>query len=297
MSPTIAVIGLGTMGGPMASNLLAAGCDVVVHNRTREREQPFEEAGARRAASPAEAAAAGVVLICVSDTPDVEEILFGDDGVEKGIAEGGLIIDCSTISPAATRRMAERFAARGVGFVDAPVSGGSEGAVKGTLAIMCGGAEAEIERARPFLEIIGGAVTHVGPSGAGQVAKAVNQVVISGTYQAVAEGVTLAHKAGVDPARVVEAIAGGAAASWILDHRSRNMISDEYPLGFRVRLHRKDLGIALETARETGTVLPTAGYVASMEDGLISQGHGDEDMSALARVVRRTSGVPDGPIS
>jgi len=281
----------------MARNLLTAGCDVVVHNRTREREEPLEAAGATRAQSPRDAAAAGVVLICVSDTPDVEHVLFGDEGVAHGIAEGGLVIDCSTISPGATRRMADRLRDMGVGLVDAPVSGGSEGAIKGTLAVMCGGAEADIARARPFLEIVGGAVTHVGPSGAGQVTKAVNQVVISGTYQAVAEGVALAAKAGVDPARVVEAIGGGAASSWVLANRADNMITDSYPLGFRVRLHRKDLGIALETARETGTVLPNAGYVASMEDGLIAQGHGDEDMSAIARIVRRNSGIPDGPIT
>jgi len=281
----------------MARNLLTAGCDVVVHNRTREREEPLEAAGATRAQSPRDAAAAGVVLICVSDTPDVEHVLFGDEGVAHGIAEGGLVIDCSTISPGATRRMADRLRDMGVGLVDAPVSGGSEGAIKGTLAVMCGGAEADIARARPFLEIVGGAVTHVGPSGAGQVTKAVNQVVISGTYQAVAEGVALAAKAGVDPARVGEAIGGGAASSWVLANRADNMITDSYPLGFRVRLHRKDLGIALETARETGTVLPNAGYVASMEDGLIAQGHGDEDMSAIARIVRRNSGIPDGPIT
>ena len=136
MSNRIAVIGLGTMGGPMARNLLAAGYDVVVHNRTREREAPLESAGARRAATPREAAAAGVVLVCVSDTSDVEDVLFGTDGVAEGIAAGSLVIDCSTISPAATRRMAERFAAQSVGFVDAPVSGGSEGAIKGTLAVM-----------------------------------------------------------------------------------------------------------------------------------------------------------------
>lgn len=296
MSKTVAVIGLGTMGAPMAENLLKAGWDVVVHNRTREREEALASRGARRADSPSAAAAAGIVLVCVSDTKDVEAVLTGEQGVASGIADGGLVIDCSTISPAATQQLAEAFQRQGVGYVDAPVSGGSEGAIKGTLAVMCGGTESDVARARPVLEVIGGAVTHVGPAGAGQVTKAVNQVVISGTYQAVAEGIVLARKAGVDPARVVEAIAGGAAGSWVLQNRSGNMIKDEYPLGFRVRLHRKDLGIALETARRDGAVLPVAGYVASMEDGLIAQGHGDEDMSAIARVVRRTSGVDDGPM-
>ncbi|NRA94746.1 MAG: NAD(P)-dependent oxidoreductase [Planctomycetes bacterium] len=296
MSKTIAVIGLGTMGAPMATNLLKAGWDVVVHNRTREREEPLAAQGATRADSPAEAAAAGIVLVCVSDTPDVESVLLGDQGVASGIADGGLVIDCSTISPAATQRFASAFAERGVGYVDAPVSGGSEGAIKGTLAVMCGGTDADVARAGNVLEVIGGAVTHVGPVGAGQVTKAVNQVVISGTYQAVAEGVVLARKAGVDPKRVVEAIAGGAAGSWVLENRAGNMIEDDYPLGFRVRLHRKDLGIALETARQGGAVLPVASLVASVEDGLMAEGHGDEDMSAIARVVRRTSGVDDGPM-
>ncbi|MAB88258.1 MAG: tartronate semialdehyde reductase [Planctomycetes bacterium] len=296
MSKTVAVIGLGTMGAPMANNLLEAGWNVVVHNRTRSREEALAAQGATRADSPAAAAAAGIVLVCVSDTPDVEAVLVGDDGVADGIADGGLVIDCSTISPAATQRLAEVFAERGVGYVDAPVSGGSEGAIKGTLAVMCGGKDEDVTRARSVLEVIGGSVTHVGPVGAGQVTKAVNQVVISGTYQAVAEGVVLARKAGVDPTRVVEAIAGGAAGSWVLTNRAGNMIQDSYPLGFRVRLHRKDLGIALDTARNDGAVLPIAAYVAALEDALIAQGHGDEDMSALARIVRRTSGVGDGPM-
>ncbi|MAG57429.1 MAG: tartronate semialdehyde reductase [Planctomycetes bacterium] len=294
---TVAVIGMGTMGAPMASNLLKAGYDVVVHNRTRERELPLEKQGATRARTPAEAArGASVVLLCVSDTPDVEHLLLGKNGVDDGIEDGGLIIDCSTISPSATRDFARHFAARDVGFVDAPVSGGSEGAIHGTLAVMCGAQDAHFERARPVLEAIGGSITLVGPPGAGQVAKAVNQVVISGTYQAVAEGIVLAHKAGVDPESVIEAIAGGAAGSWVLENRAGNMIRDSYPLGFRVRLHRKDLGIALETARDGGAVLPIAAYVATSEDGLIADGHGDEDMSAIARAVRRGSGVPDGPL-
>ena len=297
MSNSVAVIGLGTMGGPMAHNLLRAGWEVIVHNRTREKEEPLEAAGAGRAATPADAAAAGTVLVCVSDTPDLESVLAGPDGVLSAIKPGGLIIDCSTVSPAATQALAERFAAVGAGYVDAPVSGGSEGAIKGTLAVMCGGSDEDMARARPVLEVIGGTVTHVGPVGAGQVTKAVNQVVISGTYQAVAEGIVLAGKSGIDPARVVEAIGNGAAASWVLSNRAGNMIDDEYPLGFRLRLHRKDLGMALQTARETGAMLPVASYVATAEDGLISQGHGDEDMSALARSVRRAADVPDGTMS
>jgi 3-hydroxyisobutyrate dehydrogenase len=294
---TIAVIGLGTMGAPMARHLLRAGYDVVVHNRTRTREEPLLSLGARRAASPADAAQdADAVLTCVSDTPDVEAVLVGPAGVIETLRRGALVIDCSTIAPSAARGLAAAFEERGIGFVDAPVSGGSEGAINGTLAVMAGGSEADLLRATPLLQTFGQRITHVGPPGAGQVAKAVNQVVISGAYQAIAEGIVLAAKAGVDPRRVVAAIQGGAAASWVLENRAGNMIDDHYPLGFRLRLHRKDLGIALEAARASGASLPLTSLVAAHEDGLIAEGHGDEDMSTLARLVRRLADIPDGPL-
>jgi len=293
----VAVIGLGTMGEPMAANLLNAGVAVTVHNRTRSREEALEAQGASRAASPREAAVgADVVLTCVSDTGDVAEVLIGSDGALAGLARGSLIIDCSTIAPEGARELAREAEDKEIGFVDAPVSGGSEGAIQGTLAIMCGGTEVDFERALPVLEIIGGKVTLVGPVGCGQIAKAVNQVIVAGNFQAVAEGMALAFRAGADPRRVIDAIKSGAAASWALDNRAENMVRDEYPLGFRVRLHRKDLGIALATARAVQLPLPMAAYVAGVEDGLIAQGHGDEDMSALARVVRRAAAVPDGPM-
>jgi len=314
----IAFLGTGTMGAPMAVNLLAAGHEVTVYNRTESRTALVAAKGARVARTPAEAArGVEVLVVCVSDTPDVEAVLLGDpDGAIHGLpraklrglsraesrglsraeSRGSLVVDCSTISPEATRQIAARLGEQGIGFVDAPVSGGSEGAVRGTLAIMCGGAEEDFLRARPVLEAMGAAITHVGPVGSGQVAKAVNQVVIAGVYQSVAEGVVLAARAGVEPGRVIAAIRGGAAASWVLDHRAGNMVEDRYPLGFRVRLHRKDLGIALETARAAGVELPTAAYVAKVEDRLIAEGHGDEDMSAIARTVRRAAGVPEGPL-
>ncbi|HGY90832.1 MAG TPA: NAD(P)-dependent oxidoreductase [Planctomycetes bacterium] len=287
----IAVIGLGTMGGPMAKNLLAKGFEVRVHNRTREKEIPLEALGAERAASPAKAArGADVTLTCVSDTPDVEAVLLAPEtGAIHGMSRGSLVIDCSTISPDATRDFAARFSKIGVGYVDAPVSGGSEGALNATLAIMCGGSEEDFERARPVLQAIGRSITHVGPTGSGQVAKAVNQVVIAGTYLSVAEGLTLAAKSGVDPQAVVEAIRGGAAASWVLDNRSANMIRNTYPLGFRLQLHRKDLGIALDAGEHSGAAMRLARLVADIEDRLIEEGFGDEDMSAIARAVRRES--------
>jgi len=294
----VAVIGLGTMGAPMAANLLKGGCEVVVHNRNRGREEALALQGATRAASPREAAAgADVVLTCVSDTPDAEAVLLDPkQGVIAGVARGALVVDCSTIAPAGARKIAAKLADKGVGFVDAPVSGGSEGAVKATLAIMCGGSEDDFARARVVLEKIGKSIVHVGPVGCGQIAKAVNQVVIAGTYQAIAEGLCLAKKSGADPARVVAAIENGAAQSWVMSNRSKNMREDRYPLGFRVKLHRKDLGIALETARAVELPLPIASYVATVEDGLIAHGHGDEDMSAIARVVRRAAKIEDGPM-
>ena len=294
----IAVLGMGTMGAPMATNLIKAGCEVTVHNRTRSREEPVAKLGAARAESPAAAAAdVEIVLSCVSDTPDVERVLLDpDDGAINGLQPGGIVIDCSSIAPAATRRIAERFRARNVGYVDAPVSGGSEGAIKGTLTIMCGGTEADFARAEPVLQIIGARVTRIGPVGCGQIAKVANQVAITGTFMALAEALTLAYRAGANPERVVEAIGGGVAGSWILNNRSDKMLNDHYPLGFRTRLHRKDLGIALETAREFNVPVPIASLVATIEDALIAQGYGDEDMSNLARFVRQGAGVPEGPM-
>jgi len=294
----IAVIGLGTMGTPMAANLLKAGAEVVVHNRTRSKEETLVGLGARRAESPADAAReAEIVLTMVSDAPDVESVLLDPArGAIVGLREGGLVIDCSSISPDATRRFAERFRARGIGYVDAPVSGGSEGAIKGTLTIMCGGSEEDFERALPVLQILGSKITRIGPVGCGQIAKAVNQVVITGTFLSLAEGLALAHRAGAAPERVLEAIGGGVAGSWILNNRSEKMLKDEYPLGFRLRLHRKDLGIALETARAFKVPLLIASLAAALEDALIAQGYGDEDMSNLARFVRRGAGIPDGPM-
>ena len=294
----IAVLGMGTMGAPMATNLIKAGCEVTVHNRTREREEAVGKLGAARAETPAAAAGnAEIILSCVSDTPDVERVLLDPEtGAINGLASGGLVIDCSSISPAATRRIADQFRARGIGYVDAPVSGGSEGAIKGTLTIMCGGTEEDFARAEPVLQIIGAKVTRIGPVGCGQIAKVANQVAITGTFMALAEALTLAYRAGANPERVVEAIGGGVAGSWILNNRSDKMLNDNYPLGFRTRLHRKDLGIALETAREFQVPVPIASLVATIEDALIAQGYGDEDMSNLARFVRQGAGVPEGPM-
>ncbi len=288
----VAVIGLGTMGAPMALNLMKAGHRVVVHNRTRDRELPLVEAGAQRADTPAVAAAnADIIVTCVSDTPDVQTIILDGNGVIAGAKPGSLVIDMSTISPTTTRDIAASLAEKGVAMLDAPVSGGSEGAQQGTLSIMVGGDAADVARAMPVLEAMGKTITHVGNIGAGQLTKAINQIIVAGTYWSIAEGMALGLKAGLDMEKVTQAVGGGAAGSWGLTNRAGNMINNEYPLGFRVRLHRKDLLIALEAARELNLPLPMAAYVEQVESSLIGKGYGDEDVSAIARSVREQGGV------
>ncbi|HEX8024597.1 MAG TPA: NAD(P)-dependent oxidoreductase [Candidatus Limnocylindrales bacterium] len=288
----VGFVGLGTMGGAMAANVARAGHPVTAWNRTPGRGSDLAELGVSLVESPAAVARASEVLVSiVSDTPDVEAILFGTDGVEAGASAGLLVVDMSTISPSATRAFADRLAARGVRLLDAPVSGGSEGARKGTLSIFVGGDEADLARARPVLETMGTTITHMGPIGSGQAAKAINQVILAGTYLGVAEGIVLALKAGLDVERLVAALSGGAAQSWVLANRSGRMAANDYPLGFKVALHRKDLGIALQLARETGAALPISAIAEQLEAGLIGQGHGDDDVSAVARTIRELSGL------
>ncbi len=288
----IGFAGLGTMGAYMAENLIRAGHELSVWNRSPGRATHLVDLGAAEASTPAQlGATCDIVITCVTDAPDVEEVLFAPDGLAEGMREGSLFIDCSTISPTKAREFASRLSQRGIAMLDAPVSGGSEGARLATLTIMVGGEIDDVERAREVLGALGSTITHLGPLGAGQWTKAVNQVILAGTYLAVAEGVTLALKAGLDAERVVGALAGGAAGSWVLQNRSGRMIDDDYPIGFKLRLHRKDLGIALALARDVGAVLPVTSLAASFEDGLIGEGHGDEDNSALARSIRTLSGL------
>ncbi|MBA3877434.1 MAG: NAD(P)-dependent oxidoreductase [Anaerolinea sp.] len=288
----VGFVGLGTMGGAMAANLARAGFAVTAWNRTPGRAAELADLGVRLAASPVEVAAASdLVVTIVSDTPDVEAVLFGDRGIADGATPGMLVVDMSTIAPSATRDFATRLARLGVGMLDAPVSGGSEGAKKGTLSIFVGGEAADLDRARPVLAAMGSTITHVGPIGAGQAVKAVNQVILAGAYLGVAEGVVLAIKAGLDVEQVVAALSGGAAQSWVLANRSGRMLENDYPLGFKVALHRKDLGIALQLARETGAALPISALCEQIEAGLIGKGHGDDDVSAVARAIRELSGL------
>jgi len=290
----VAVLGLGTMGAPIAGHLATAGHEVRAWNRSATRPAP---AGATRVATLAEAlTGADAVVLSVSDTPDVEALILGAHGMPGGIdllAPGAIVIDTSTISPSATRTMGERLAAKGILMVDAPVSGGSEGAQKGTLTVFLGGSDAAVAAAHPYLTTFGKTITHLGPLGAGQVGKAVNQLVISGTYLSVAEGILVGQKAGLDPATLAAALAGGAARSWVLENRWERMANDTYPLGFRVALHRKDLGIAIDLADELNVAVPAAMLVATLEDDLIASGHGDEDLSALARRLRELADAMD----
>jgi 3-hydroxyisobutyrate dehydrogenase len=288
----VAFLGLGTMGAAMAANLARAGFQVTAWNRTPGRAPELADLGIETAPNPAAAAAdAEIIVICVSDTPDVEAVLFGEDGVAGGARAGTLVIDCSTIAPSGSWNFAARLKEHGLSMVDAPVSGGSEGARNATLTIFVGGDADDVERARPVLAAMGKTITHVGPIGAGQAVKAVNQVILAGTYLGVAEGIVLAIKAGLDVEQVVGALGGGAAQSWVLANRSGRMIDNDYPLGFKVALHRKDLGIALELANQLGAVLPVSALAAQLESGLVAGGHGDDDMSALARAIRTLSAL------
>jgi 3-hydroxyisobutyrate dehydrogenase-like beta-hydroxyacid dehydrogenase len=283
----VAFVGLGTMGAAMAGHLLDAGHDVAVHNRTREREEPLAERGARRAATPKEAAeGAELVFVCVSDSPDVEHVVLGDDGIVNGLSEGAVLVDCSTIAPATSRTLADELAKKGCGAVDAPVSGGSEGAQKGILTTFLGGEDAHVEKARPGLEAFCKSITHLGGPGAGQVGKAVNQVMLAGTYACLGEGLALAERENLPLEALVQALSGGAARSWVLENRAKNVIADSYPLGFKTELHLKDLRIALEQARAAGLKMEISAAVAGQMERLVESGHGEEDVSSLGRVAK-----------
>lgn len=285
---TIGFVGLGVMGEPMAGNLVANGYDVVVANRSRPPIERLVTAGARSVESPDDLPAhADVILSCLGDDTDVTEVVLGR--IVPSARRGQLLIDLTTSSPAVARRLADASAERGVDVLDAPVSGGQRGAQEASLAIMVGGDRSAFERARPLLGCLGTA-RYVGPAGAGQVAKAANQIIVGATIAAVAEALLLAERAGVDPGAVRDALAGGFADSRILDLHGRRMLEDELEPGFRAQLHQKDLRLALDLARETGTALPTTGVVAQLFAGLVGAGDGDRDHAALQLSLRRLAG-------
>jgi 2-hydroxy-3-oxopropionate reductase len=291
MKETIGFIGLGTMGRPMARNLLVAGYAVVAHNRSRGPVEELSAAGADAADGSAEVAErATVVITMLPDTSDVEEVVFGASGVMESLRAGSLIVDMSTIRPALARRIAREAREHGADALDAPVSGGELGAREASLSVMVGGSEDSFRRARPILRSMGRNVTWIGEPGAGQVAKAANQVIVGVTIQAVAEGLLLAARSGVDPARVREALLGGFAQSRILEIHGLRMLDRDFDPGFRSRLHRKDLAIAVDAGREAGVALPSAALVGEALSALVGSGGGDQDHSALLRVLEAMSG-------
>jgi 2-hydroxy-3-oxopropionate reductase len=292
MAERIGFIGLGIMGRPMAGNLLQKGFELTVHSRSPGPVEELVAAGAGRAASPElVASAADVVITMLPDTPDVELVLFGDRGVESGARAGSLVIDMSTIRPLAARRAAERLAGRGVGMLDAPVSGGERGAVDGTLSIMAGGPAEAFERALPILRAMGTNVVRVGPSGAGQVAKACNQLVVGAAIQSVGEALVLAARSGVDPSGVREALLGGFAGSKVLEVHGRRMLEGDFAPGFRSALHDKDARIVLETAAEVGAPVPSFRVTAAALERLVRGGGGDLDHAALVNLLLEEAGL------
>jgi len=288
MSEILGFIGLGVMGKPMAGHLIKAGFPVVVHNRSRSKVDELVAQGAKGAASPAEVARqATVVITMLPDTPDVEHVLTGPDGVLDGIQKGALVIDMSSISPVATERLAAQVAAKGAAMLDAPVSGGEIGAINATLSIMVGGDEAAFNRARPIFEAMGNKerIVHIGKSGAGQVCKVCNQVAIGGALAGVSEAFALARKAGVDAARVRTALLGGFAASKVLEVHGERMLTGNYKPGFRARLYQKDLRLANEAAAANNVAMPGTAIVTQMVNALVAGGGGDLDYAALGTVL------------
>jgi len=279
----VGFIGLGIMGRPMAKNLMEAGYELVVHNRSPEKaEELAKEGNATAAGSPREVAeACDVVITMLPDSPDVEAVVAGEDGVLEGIRDGALLVDMSTISPVVTEELLEKIRERGASMLDAPVSGGDVGAIEGALSIMVGGSEEDFERARPLFDVMGKAATHVGPTGAGQVVKACNQIVVALTIEAVSEALVLGSRGGVAPEELIEALSGGLAGSAVMEAKKEKFFSHDFEPGFRIELHHKDLGIALAAGREYGVALPVTAIVDQMLEASMAKGRGDRDHSAL----------------
>jgi 2-hydroxy-3-oxopropionate reductase len=273
----------------MAENLIDAGYDLVVYNRTREKAE--ELGGARDAGSPREVAEqSDIVITMLPDSPQVDEVLAGEDGVFEGVRDGALIVDMSTISPVVTEELSEKARERGASMLDAPVSGGDVGAIDGTLSIMVGGDEEDFGRALPLFEVMGDTVTHVGPVGTGQVVKAANQIVVALTIEAVSEALVLGSRGGVAPEKILDVLSGGLAGNKVMEVKREKLLDHSFDPGFKVELHHKDLGIALAAGREYGVTLPVTAVVDQMLQDLITNGRGDRDHSALLTLLEESSG-------
>lgn len=291
----IGFVGLGIMGRPMAKNLLKAGFEVTAYNRSEGPRAELAAAGARIATTPAEAARdAALVITNVTDSPDVEQVCLGPNGVIEGAAPGTIVVDMSTISPEVTRRIGAKLAEKGIRMLDAPVSGGDTGAIAGTLSIMVGGEAADLEQARPALEAMGQRITHCGPLGAGQTTKLCNQIAVSLTNLAVCEALLFAAKNGVDGAKVLEAISAGAAGSWQMSNLGPKMLQHDLAPGFKVRLQRKDLRLALESAQQTNAALPGLALVSQLFGAVEAAGLGEEGTQALITALERLNEVRVG---
>jgi 2-hydroxy-3-oxopropionate reductase len=287
---TVGFIGLGIMGRPMALNLLRAGYSLIVHNRTRAKEEELVNEGAKSASDPRELTSrCDVVITMLPDSPDVEQVYLGEDGVIAGAREGQLLIDMSSIAPSVARAVFDAASGLGADALDAPVSGGDVGAREGTLSIMVGGSDEGFKRAKPLFDVLGKTVVHMGEAGAGQTAKACNQILVAVTIEAVSEALVLASKAGVDPDRLIEVLSGGLAGNRVMEVRRRNFLEHDFSPGFKLELHHKDLGIALRTARELGVYVPTTAIVDQMLAALKAAGDGGLDHSALLKVIEEAS--------
>lgn len=292
MSESVGFIGLGIMGRGMAHNLLKSKVDLTVWNRTPEKARPLKEAGAETAASPEDLASrCDVVILCVSDTPDVVEVV---DHVMDGAREGALIIDMSTISPSVTRELARKLDRRGIHMLDAPISGGSEGAAEGTLSIMVGGSADQVKRAMPYFKAMGKTITHVGGNGAGQTVKLVNQILVVVTMLGVSEALSFAQAGGLDLEKTLQAVTGGAAGSWMLSNRGPQCVERDWRPGFTIDLQQKDLRLVLDAADELGVPLLGTGTCFHFYRTLQQRGLGAEGNHALIKAVEHLSGIEVG---
>lgn len=293
---TIGFIGLGIMGKPMAHNLLAAGYPLVVHSRSRPPQDELAGRGARVASSPREVACqADLVITMLPDSPDVEQVALGADGLVEGAHPGLIYIDMSTIAPSTARRVAAALAHKGVPSLDAPVSGGDVGARQGTLSIMVGGDRDLFEEVRPILSVLGRTMVYCGPAGAGQTVKACNQVLTAVTVAGISEALALGIKAGVEPAVIVQVLGAGLARCGILENRGQRILRGDFEPGFRIRLHAKDLAIVRQASREVGAPLPVTSVVSELFAAALAQGLAEADHTALLHVLEGLAGLDPAP--
>ena len=288
----VGFVGLGIMGTSMARNLIEGGHELVIHNRTRAKAKKLAKLGAEVATSPREVAGrSDAIITMLPGPPEVEEVLAGENGLLEGVRDGSLIVDMSTSSPLLAQELSRTANTRGVGMLDAPVSGGDIGAIEGTLSIMVGGEKEDFERARPLFEAMGKTIVHVGAAGAGQTVKGCNQIVVALVIEAVSEALVLGSKAGVKPEKVMEVLSGGLAANKVMEVKGEKFLSHDFAAGGKVEYHRKDLGIALAVGREYGVALPVTALVDQLFGTLVAQGKGGWDHSALITLIEEWSGA------